>query len=54
MKNCVRCRESFGSGPKCQECGVHGERPVRRCRRSSKAGSKRGRNSGTTSSAKNK
>jgi hypothetical protein len=54
MKICVRCKERFGRGPKCMECGVHEDRPVRRCRRTHKAGSKRGRNSGTTNTAKNK
>lgn len=46
---CVRCGEEFGTGIKCQECGVHRDRPVRRIRRSSKATGKRGHNSGKVS-----
>lgn len=51
---CVRCRELFGNGDKCQECGVHKDRVVRRIRRRTKSTGKRGHNSGTTGTAKNK
>lgn len=54
MNICIRCKEPFGSGPTCQDCGVHQDRPVRRCRRRTKSTGKRGRNSGTTNTAKNK
>lgn len=51
---CMRCHENFGEreDDKCQECGVHEDRPVRRIRRSSPVGGKRGRNSGTTNKSK--
>lgn len=51
---CIRCKEPFGEGERCQECGVHEDRPVRKMRRRRPIGGKRGRNSGTTNTAKNK
>jgi len=53
---CIRCKESFGErrDSRCQECGVHIDRPVRKMRRRRPIGGKRGRNSGTTNTAKNK
>lgn len=51
---CVRCREPFGAGRQCQECGVGRDRIVRKIRRSRPTGGKRGRNSGTVGTAKNK
>jgi hypothetical protein len=53
MRICTRCKEPFGSGPRCLECGVHKDRIVRRIRRRH-VGGKRGRNSGTTNKAKQK
>lgn len=46
---CLRCREDFGTGARCRECGVHRDRPVRRSRRNRPIGGKRGRNSGKVS-----
>lgn len=54
MSICIRCRESFGSRERCQECGVHRDRVVQRKRRRRPIGGKRGRNSGTTSNSKTK
>jgi hypothetical protein len=53
---CIRCREEFGDRPdsRCQECGVHVDRIVRRMRRRRPIGGKRGRNSGTVNTAKSK
>lgn len=51
---CNRCKEEFGEGVRCQECGVHEDRLVKRMRRSRPIGGKRGHNSGTTNTAKNK
>lgn len=53
MYKCVRCREPFGNGEKCHNCGVHRNRPVRKMRRH-KIGGKRGRNSGKVKTSKNK
>jgi hypothetical protein len=49
---CQRCREPFGEGARCQECGVHEDRPVmsmNSSRRKGRIGGKRGRNSGKVS-----
>lgn len=54
MNICVRCKEEFGRGSKCMDCGVAADRAVRRHRRRRKATGKRGRNSGTVGTAKNK
>lgn len=54
MNICVRCKQPFGAGVKCMECGVHKDRVVRTIRRRSKSTGKRGHNSGTTNTAKNK
>lgn len=48
---CIRCKEPFGSGYRCQECGVAKDRVVR-YKRNRNIGGKRGRNSGKTSNAK--
>ena len=50
---CLRCREPFGNGARCQECGVGRYRPVRR-HRTRRIGGKRGRNSGKVSSGNRK
>lgn len=54
MHKCNRCKEPFGSGVFCQECGVHKKRPVKKMRRRRPIGGKRGRNSGTVGTQKNK
>ena len=46
---CNRCREDFGSGVTCRECGVHKNRRVVKGRRGRPIGGKRGRNSGKVS-----
>lgn len=51
---CLRCQERFGGGQKCLYCGVGRNRIVRKAKRSRPIGGKRGRNSGTTGSAKKK
>jgi hypothetical protein len=51
---CIRCREEFGERERCQECGVHEDRIVRKMRRRRPIGGKRGRNSGTVNTAKSK
>lgn len=45
---CLRCKEPFGGGHRCQECGVARDRVVRR--KKGRIGGKRGRNSGKVSS----
>lgn len=50
---CIRCTEYFGTGQYCRWCGVHRDRIVRYIRRY-KIGGKRGRNSGTVKTSKNK
>lgn len=54
MRTCTRCREPFGSGPFCAECGVHKHRRVVNYKRNRPIGGKRGRNSGVTAKAKKK
>lgn len=49
---CVRCRETFGAGRRCQECGVGRDRIVRKMKRRRPLGGKRGRNSGTVGTSK--
>lgn len=49
---CARCKEEFGIGYRCQECGVARDRPVRR--KKGRIGGKRGRNSGKVSSGNRK
>lgn len=51
---CIRCREEFGDRSRCNYCGVSEDRVVRKMRRRRPIGGKRGRNSGTTNTAKNK
>lgn len=46
---CNRCKEHFGNGQECQECGVDRNRVVQRVRRRKKATGKRGMNSGKVS-----
>lgn len=46
---CIRCREVFGEGDKCQECGVHKDRTIVKAKRVKKIGGKRGHNSGKVS-----
>lgn len=50
---CLRCKEKFGLGARCKECGVHKDRVVKR-HRTRKIGGKRGRNSGKVSSGNRK
>jgi hypothetical protein len=53
---CIRCHEDFGErhDGRCQECGVHEDRVVRKMRRRRPIGGKRGRNSGKVNTAKSK
>lgn len=52
--SCIRCNEPFGDTNRtCSYCGVHEDRRVVKKRRR-KIGGKRGRNSGSTGSAKTK
>lgn len=53
MYVCLRCKTPQVAD-RCRECGKHKDRPVRSSRRQRPIGGKRGRNSGTTSKAKNK
>lgn len=46
---CRRCKEEFGPGYRCQECGVGRDRVVRYHRSRNHTG-KRGRNSGKVNS----
>jgi hypothetical protein len=52
---CARCHELFGSAIRCQECGIHKDRPVRprTARRKRPVGGKYGRNSGKVRTQKN-
>lgn len=50
---CLRCKEAFGPGYRCQECGVGRDRVVR-YHRARRIGGKRGRNSGKVSSGNRK
>lgn len=55
FRRCVRCQAGVAEiDVTCPECGVNLSRPVRRMRRRASIGGKRGRNSGTTGTAKNK
>jgi len=53
---CIRCKAAnpFAEAPRCWNCGIHKNRLVRKSRRSRPIGGKRGRNSGTTNTAKKK
>lgn len=46
---CIRCKEQFGAGMRCRECGVHRDRRVVKGRRGRPINGKRGRNSGKVS-----
>lgn len=46
---CLRCKEEFGPGYRCQECGVAKDRHVRKKPRRHGVRGKRGRNSGKVS-----
>lgn len=52
---CVRCKGEFGQGENCRNCGRHVNRAhLGSGRRRNPIGGKRGRNSGTTKTSKNK
>jgi hypothetical protein len=51
---CLRCKEEFGPGYRCQECGVAKGRVVKKRPRRHGVSGKRGRNSGKVSSGNKK
>lgn len=53
---CRRCKGEFGTAVNCANCGRHKDRTLlsRNRARTRKIGGKRGRNSGTTKTSKNK
>lgn len=52
-EKCKRCHEDFGTGFRCQECGIARGRIVR-YKRNRNIGGKHGRNSGKVSSGNRK
>lgn len=51
---CTRCKFDMEDNEHCGNCGKHKDRVVRKTKRRRPIGGKRGRNSGTVGTAKNK